>query len=124
MLLRKLQDMTGPHAPIRSCVFYIRHGSERRACAGPSDWYNPDMYPADFASLPLSPILKTVAAELGFKALTPIQAESIPLLLQGKDVVGQSKTGSGKTAAFALPILERIRLESRDVQALILCPTR
>jgi len=77
-----------------------------------------------FASLPLSPALLEVVAELGFKELTPIQAESIPLLLAGKDVLGQSRTGSGKTAAFGLPILQDIRMERRDLQALVLCPTR
>ncbi len=78
----------------------------------------------DFASLRLSPALGEVVRELGFETMTPIQAESIPVLLQGKDVIGQSQTGSGKTAAFALPILERLRLEPRHLQALILCPTR
>ena len=78
----------------------------------------------EFSSLPLSADLLEVVKELGFEKLTPIQAASIPLLLEGKDLVGQSKTGSGKTAAFGLPILEQIQLEPRDVQALILCPTR
>lgn len=63
--------------------------------------------------------------ELGFKELTPIQAETIPLLLEGRDVIGQSQTGSGKTAAFGLPILQRLRFErARVLQALVLCPTR
>ncbi|MCM2278660.1 MAG: ATP-dependent RNA helicase DbpA [Oligoflexia bacterium] len=85
----------------------------------------------EFKSLPLSPSLLQVVAELGFEKLTPIQAQSIPLLLKGKDVIGQSKTGSGKTAAFGLPILNQLekRLGSelprrRETRALILCPTR
>lgn len=78
----------------------------------------------EFSSLPLSADLRETVRELGFEKLTPIQAASIPVLLEGRDLVGQSKTGSGKTAAFGLPILERIQLEPRDVQALILCPTR
>ena len=78
----------------------------------------------EFASLAISQELKTVVGELGFEKMTPIQAQSIPVLLAGKDLVGQSKTGSGKTAAFALPILEKLDIESRYVQALILCPTR
>src|SRR5690606_13302022 len=52
------------------------------------------------------------------------QGKSIPPLLSGKDLIGQSKTGSGKTAAFTLPILERLELARREVQALVLCPTR
>src|SRR5690348_1669484 len=77
-----------------------------------------------FSSLALSPSLIQIAGELGFKQMTPIQAKSIPLLLMGKDLIGQSRTGSGKTAAFALPLLEKINLKGRQVQALILCPTR
>jgi ATP-independent RNA helicase DbpA len=80
--------------------------------------------PAGFADLALSPSLLQVVQELGFETLTPIQARSIPHLLRGADVIGQSSTGSGKTAAFALPILERLRLPGRRLQALILCPTR
>lgn len=79
---------------------------------------------ADFASLRLSPQLLAVVSELGYQVPTPIQVACIPLLLAGKDVIGQSKTGSGKTAAFALPILQRLDLEHRSVQALVLCPTR
>ncbi|WP_141734863.1 ATP-dependent RNA helicase DbpA [Oligoflexus tunisiensis] len=77
-----------------------------------------------FAQLAISPALRTVVQELGFQSMTPIQARSIPLLLEGHDLIGQSKTGSGKTAAFTLPILDRIRVSSRRVQALVLCPTR
>jgi ATP-independent RNA helicase DbpA len=65
-----------------------------------------------------------VVAELGFQKMTPIQAETLPPLLEGKDLVGQSRTGSGKTAAFALPILQRIAPETRELSALVLCPTR
>ena len=78
----------------------------------------------DFAELSLSPALLAVVAELGFLKMTPIQAQTVPVLLEGKDLVGQSRTGSGKTAAFGLPILERLDLQSREIQALILCPTR
>ena len=77
-----------------------------------------------FASLGLSPeILKAVEA-LGFEEASPIQAAAIPVLLQGGDVVGQSQTGSGKTAAFAIPAIEKIDASSLAVQVLILCPTR
>lgn len=77
-----------------------------------------------FASLPLSSEILSVVQELGFSEMTPVQAQSIPLLLAGKDIVGRSKTGSGKTAAFILPILQNLILKQRTVQALVLCPTR
>ncbi|NTX34340.1 ATP-dependent RNA helicase DbpA [Myxococcus sp. CA033] len=78
----------------------------------------------DFATLELSPPLLQVIAELGFQAATPIQAQSIPVLLKGKDLVGQARTGSGKTAAFALPMLQHVQLQDRRLQGLVLCPTR
>ena len=71
----------------------------------------------DFASLSLSRPLLDVVAELGFETLTEIQAKCIPLLLAGRDVIGQSKTGSGKTAAIGLPLLEEPRIARADVQA-------
>ena len=71
-------------------------------------------------SRPLLEVLK----ELGFENPTPVQAQSIPLLREGKDLIAQAETGSGKTAAFGLPLLSDINLESRRVQALVLCPTR
>jgi ATP-dependent RNA helicase DeaD len=77
-----------------------------------------------FASLGLSPaILKAVEA-LGFEEPAPIQAAAIPVMIEGHDVVGQSQTGSGKTAAFAIPAIEKCDPASRAVQVLILCPTR
>jgi ATP-dependent RNA helicase DbpA len=75
-------------------------------------------------SIALSPALLSVMQELGFETLTPIQAESIPVLLAGRDLVGQSRTGSGKTAAFGLPILQKLNLEKREIGAMVLCPTR
>jgi ATP-independent RNA helicase DbpA len=89
----------------------------------PQDCYGPAPMVA-FDSLELSPALIAVVGELGYTALTPIQAQCIPHLLAGKDLIGQSKTGSGKTAAFALPILQRIDMGQRTLQALVLCPTR
>ena len=78
-----------------------------------------------FASLGLSPASLAVLSEIGFKDATPIQAQAIPPLLQGRDLIGQSKTGSGKTAAFGLPVLDRLDFSGRRrLQALILCPTR
>ena len=81
----------------------------------------------DFCELALSKALLTVASELGFTTPTPIQAQAIPVLLEGKDVVAQSKTGSGKTAAFGFPLidkLDKLDLQTRTTGALVLCPTR
>jgi ATP-independent RNA helicase DbpA len=80
--------------------------------------------PRTFGDLSLSPELVQTTAELGYKLMTPIQARSIPLLLAGQDVIGQSQTGSGKTAAFSLPILQALDPSLREVQALVLSPTR
>ncbi len=77
-----------------------------------------------FTELSLSADILKAVDKLGFEQAAPIQAETIPLLLQGKDVVGQSQTGSGKTAAFAIPAIEKTDPRQRAVQALILCPTR
>lgn len=77
-----------------------------------------------FGSLALSPELLAVVEELGYHELTPIQAQSIPALLAGRDLIGQSKTGSGKTAAFGLPMLQNLAADRRELQALVLCPTR
>jgi len=72
----------------------------------------------------LSPEILKAIDKLGFEQASPIQAEAIPLILQGGDIVGQSQTGSGKTAAFAIPAVEKVDPKSRAVQVLILCPTR
>jgi len=77
-----------------------------------------------FDTLPLKAEILRGIAGLGFKKLTPVQAEAIPLMLEGKDVIGQAQTGTGKTAAFGLPILEKTDPGCGEVQALILCPTR
>jgi ATP-dependent RNA helicase DeaD len=77
-----------------------------------------------FSELGLSPEILKAVDKLGFEQASPIQAESIPLLLTGKDIVGQSQTGSGKTAAFAIPAIEKTDPNKRVPQVLILCPTR
>lgn len=77
-----------------------------------------------FSELGLSPELLKAVDKLGFEQASPIQAESIPLLLAGKDIVGQSQTGSGKTAAFGIPAIEKTDPNKREPQVLILCPTR
>jgi ATP-dependent RNA helicase DeaD len=77
-----------------------------------------------FSELGLSPELLKAVDKLGFEQASPIQAESIPPLLAGHDIVGQSQTGSGKTAAFAIPAIEKTDPNKRVPQVLILCPTR
>src|SRR4051812_24384202 len=82
------------------------------------------MTPKLFSELNLSAELLRAIEKLGFEQAAPIQAEAIPVLLAGKDVVGQSQTGSGKTVAFAAPAIEKVSVDDRATQVLILCPTR
>ncbi len=77
-----------------------------------------------FAELGLSPEILRAVAKMGFEEASPVQTAVIPVVLTGRDVVGQSSTGSGKTAAFAIPALEQVDPHLRAVQVLILCPTR
>lgn len=77
-----------------------------------------------FSSLNIAPKQLTNLGDLGYDQMTPIQAQSLPVILTGKDVIAQAKTGSGKTAAFGIGLLEKIDPAVQDVQALILCPTR
>ncbi|RUL62536.1 DEAD/DEAH box helicase [Dyella dinghuensis] len=79
---------------------------------------------AGFSALELKPEVLRVLADVGYEAPSPIQAATIPSLLQGRDVLGQAQTGTGKTAAFALPILSRIEMRVGKPQALVLTPTR
>ena len=77
-----------------------------------------------FDTLPLSPAMLENLTQLGYLAMTPIQAASLPTALAGKDLIAQAKTGSGKTAAFALSLLTNLNPRRFAVQALVLCPTR
>ncbi|VVB92765.1 putative ATP-dependent RNA helicase [uncultured archaeon] len=77
-----------------------------------------------FKELQLSREMQKAITDMGFEEATPIQAQSIPYMLEGKDVIGQAQTGTGKTAAFGIATLERIDPQNRGVQAVILCPTR
>jgi ATP-dependent RNA helicase DeaD len=82
-----------------------------------------DTIPA-FRDLGLSEKVQKVLDDVGYETPTPIQAQIIPHVLEGKDVVGQAQTGTGKTAAFALPILSRMDIKSKNIQILVLTPTR
>ncbi len=77
-----------------------------------------------FESLNLNPHIVKAVTELGYETPSDIQAESIPPLLAGKDILGQAQTGTGKTAAFALPLLSQIDLKQKEPQVLVLAPTR
>ena len=77
-----------------------------------------------FEDMNISNEICRAVLEMGFEEATPIQSQAIPVILEGKDIIGQSQTGTGKTAAFGIPLLERINPEDRRLQALILCPTR
>lgn len=77
-----------------------------------------------FAQLPLSPAMLANLQQLGYLTMTPIQAASLPITLAGNDLLAQAKTGSGKTAAFALSLLTRLNPKHFGVQAMVLCPTR
>ena len=82
------------------------------------------MTDTDFASLPLDAATLANLASLGFTAMTPIQARSLPVILEGRDVLAQAGTGSGKTAAFGLGLLHSLDRRDFRCQALVLCPTR
>ena len=75
-----------------------------------------------FQDLALSDAVLRALADVGYESPSPIQAQTIPVLLAGKDMLGQAQTGTGKTAAFALPALTKIDLEKRDPQVLVLVP--
>jgi ATP-dependent RNA helicase DeaD len=77
-----------------------------------------------FSELGLAPELLKAVERMGFEQASPVQAESIPPLLAGRDLVGQSQTGSGKTAAFGAPAVQLVDAHRREVQAIVLCPTR
>ena len=106
---------------------HLRASLDGKKCASqsPLHWPAPTM---PFTSLGLSPALVAAAGEQGFATPTPIQAQAIPAILQGADLLGSAQTGSGKTAAFALPLLQLLQEgrqhTPRRVRALILVPTR
>jgi ATP-dependent RNA helicase DeaD len=76
-----------------------------------------------FYELGLSPALVQAITDMGFREASPIQEKAIPILLDGHDLIGQAQTGTGKTAAFAIPVIEKITT-AKELQAMVLCPTR
>jgi ATP-dependent RNA helicase DeaD len=77
-----------------------------------------------FSELALSNELQEAIAEMGFENATPIQSQAIPHILEGRDIIGQAQTGTGKTAAFGVPLIDRLDPRDKGIQALIMCPTR
>lgn len=77
-----------------------------------------------FSSLGLDPALLANLDSMGYQSMTPIQAQSLPIVLQGKDLIAQAETGSGKTAVFGIGLLARLNARNFHVQSLVLCPTR
>ncbi|QSZ40758.1 ATP-dependent RNA helicase DbpA [Sulfurimonas aquatica] len=78
----------------------------------------------NFSQLPLTPEMVKTLDSLGYKETTPIQEEALPFILEGKDVIAEAKTGSGKTAAFGIGLLSKLNVKKFRVQCLVLCPTR
>ena len=77
-----------------------------------------------FGEIVLSKKVLAAISDMGFEEPSPIQSQTIPLVLEGHDVIGQAQTGTGKTAAFGIPTIERIIDGNRHIQALVLTPTR
>ena len=77
-----------------------------------------------FEELEINSKIIRAVTDMGFEEATPIQAKAIPVVLSGVDVIGQAQTGTGKTAAFGIPMLERIDPKDKHLQAIVLCPTR
>lgn len=77
-----------------------------------------------FEQLEIQAEIVRAITDMGFEEATPIQAQSIPVILEGKDIVGQAQTGTGKTASFGIPMLQKIDVTNRALQAIVLCPTR
>ena len=77
-----------------------------------------------FDDLLLNKSLLKILNEVGYETPSPIQEKTIPLLLEGRDIIGQAQTGTGKTAAFALPLISNMDLKQKDPQLLVLAPTR
>ncbi len=103
--------MTDPHPPSPDSL------------STPAETTDP-AFSTSFDQLPLPPAILANLRQLGYLNMTPIQAASLPITLEGHDLIAQAKTGSGKTAAFALTLLANLDLRYFDVQALVLCPTR
>ena len=77
-----------------------------------------------FEELGIGPEIMRAVKKMGFEEASPIQAKAIPVMMSGRDLIGQAQTGTGKTAAFGIPLLEKIDPKNKKLQAIVLCPTR
>jgi len=77
-----------------------------------------------FEEMGIDPLILRAVEEMGFEEMSPIQVKAIPVMMAGRDIVGQAQTGTGKTAAFGIPLLQKINTKEKTLQALVLCPTR
>ena len=105
-------------------VFYAAGRASTVSTVPGGDLEHSNSMPTLFDSFDFDPTLTRAITELGFEEATPVQAQVLPLMLEGKDVIAQAQTGTGKTAAFGLPILQRLDAGANYPQALVLAPTR
>lgn len=77
-----------------------------------------------FEELGLCPEIEKAVKFMGFEEASPIQAKAIPVMMSGQDMIGQAQTGTGKTAAFGIPLLQKIDIKNKKLQGIVLCPTR
>ena len=77
-----------------------------------------------FEELDLMPQIQRAVKEMGFEEASAIQAKAIPVVMSGKDMIGQAQTGTGKTASFGIPLLQKVDPKNKHLQAIVLCPTR
>jgi len=127
------EDARGNHAPswiLLSWILLALQGAAGMLCRPPGTfggfylYFHRIMETPPFSELGLKDELLDGITALGFERPSPIQALAIPVALAGRDLIGLSQTGSGKTAAFGLPVLQGVDLEDRRVQAIVICPTR
>ena len=78
----------------------------------------------NFENLGLCSEIQKAVKYMGFEEASPIQAKAIPVILEGKDIIGQAQTGTGKTAAFGIPLLQKVDSKNKKLQGIVLCPTR
>jgi ATP-dependent RNA helicase DeaD len=121
---REWTEATGRDAGPPSCLVFPEAGPVRPTRRTSIGLATTEVTATGFAALNLSPPVMRALHDMGFEEPSPIQARTIPLLLEGKDVIGQAQTGTGKTAAFGVPIVERVDTRLSHTQALVLTPTR
>ena len=121
---RRSNSQREPDRSRAAAVQALSSGGYRLPALEELDRIDRAQYPPDFEALDLSDRSLATVTALGFNVPTPIQRETIPVLLSGADVVGQAQTGTGKTLAFGLPLVERLDRDSAKVQGIVLVPTR